>query len=880
MKNKLSKNLIAILITLCTIMSMVTFAFADYNVYKLDVDISHGKNDIYAEEDTPQWSDVLSARLTSKGVKVEPDSVKWYRLITEKRDSKDSTIIIRQKEDRLVGTDLTYTVDKDDIGFCIRCDVTINGQTVSHTTSPVEKKNYGEPVLKVDDNSYYGATDGKIYYLDQRMQYTHNQTDIFDVDNELAILPSGPSTDNLSQNGYSWYVRFKETDTIQQGDWYLFVIMPGAKYSIEDLTLNYNEFTLTSGKDSVTLHTTVTPEHAYIETEEWKSSDESVAVVRRGTVYAVADGTATISYILNEGLADEHIATCDITVENLGNVQYVSFDDEEITLSMTSASLKTALVPTTVAAPDNADYVQTVYSEDTSVVKATMASNNKVFLTAEGPGETNIVTMVTQPNGITLTSVATVIVIDPKVSNDYTWNTDLDKEQKGLTFTFKDFTPDENVTVMLSKGSEENYETVNSKNYTLDKENNKITLSYDYLSSKSYDTYYIKFVIQEKSEKADEVSAKSMFEISNAAFYLVPSDATLNPNNRTIDLIPSTENVEGEKKQLVYEWSSSDETIAKVTAGDGKGTVEGLSNVVDSSSVIITCTAYYKDDKGNANKNQKYGTAHALITVKGFEVLVNAYLGEDSVLLESRDTVSIDKTLKPYIDPESCQDYSEAWTFEDTSTKGSSTTKNVISIDPVSRTITPEREGTATVTYTVTQKGRNGAADIVKTDTCDIRVKLYDFKSYSPTNRSIEAFSKNTISYIIEGIPDDFKVDSDSLIVKVNKSGSTTTSTLKSGTNYSLVINEDGTLTVTLNSSYLKYKTTGVYYITFIFEDGELDSDFTITKATSTSIRRGSAKDAHTGDDNYNIVWIALAGLSLTGGLVLGRKLKKKTGHN
>ena len=77
---------------------------------------------------------------------------------------------------------------------------------------------------------------------------------------------------------------------------------------VSSVSLNYSSLTLTEG-DSFTLTATVSPSNATNKTVTWSSSNTSVATVSKGTVKAVAAGTATIT-----AKAGDKTATCKITV--------------------------------------------------------------------------------------------------------------------------------------------------------------------------------------------------------------------------------------------------------------------------------------------------------------------------------------------------------------------------------------------------------------------------------------------------------------------------------------------------------------------------------------------------------------------------------------
>ena len=125
------------------------------------------------------------------------------------------------------------------------------------------------------------------------------------------------------------------------------------------------------------LTATVSPSNATDKTVTWSSSNSSVATVNRGTVNAVAVGTATIT-----ATASGRTATCEVTVTPKG----VS----SITLDKTTASLdaKDVLTLTATIAPDDADDKTITWtSSDESVAtvengKVTAVGKGKAIITA------------------------------------------------------------------------------------------------------------------------------------------------------------------------------------------------------------------------------------------------------------------------------------------------------------------------------------------------------------------------------------------------------------------------------------------------------------------------------------------------------------------
>ncbi|OAV72339.1 Kappa-carrageenase precursor [Bacteroidales bacterium Barb6] len=78
----------------------------------------------------------------------------------------------------------------------------------------------------------------------------------------------------------------------------------------ESIALSRNAVTLTKG-ETTTLAATVFPENAANKAVTWKSSAPAVATVSGGTVAALAEGTATVRAITNDGY---YIAACTVTI--------------------------------------------------------------------------------------------------------------------------------------------------------------------------------------------------------------------------------------------------------------------------------------------------------------------------------------------------------------------------------------------------------------------------------------------------------------------------------------------------------------------------------------------------------------------------------------
>lgn len=91
---------------------------------------------------------------------------------------------------------------------------------------------------------------------------------------------------------------------------------------VETVTLREKELTLAVGEHASLVYT-VAPDDATDPTVTWSTSNESKATVEDGTVYAVEEGTCTVTVSSNNGKTD----TCFVTIESAGPDFEAIFDE-------------------------------------------------------------------------------------------------------------------------------------------------------------------------------------------------------------------------------------------------------------------------------------------------------------------------------------------------------------------------------------------------------------------------------------------------------------------------------------------------------------------------------------------------------------------------
>jgi uncharacterized protein YjdB len=160
---------------------------------------------------------------------------------------------------------------------------------------------------------------------------------------------------------------------------------------VAGLTLNHSTATLMAG-EALALQATITPSYATDQTVTWTTSDNTVAIVARGVVTAVAPGVAVIT-----AKAGDKEATCVVTVEK----RYVEVMG--ILLSQSTATMTEGdeLTLTATVLPEDADE-KTITWETSNADIATVKDG---VVTAIVPGT---VTITAKAGGRQATCVVTV----------------------------------------------------------------------------------------------------------------------------------------------------------------------------------------------------------------------------------------------------------------------------------------------------------------------------------------------------------------------------------------------------------------------------------------------------------------------------------------
>ena len=179
------------------------------------------------------------------------------------------------------------------------------------------------------------------------------------------------------------------------------------KIAINNLRLDKTELILDVGKDA-TIKVTIDPSNATKKDLEWKSSDESIAIVdSNGKVTAKKEGTATITVRALDG--SETKAICNVNVKAV-KVTKIELNKSEITLKVG----KTTTLKTTKIYPNNATNKGITWSSsDEKVaivdkkgkVKAIKKGNVTITATANDGNNTKAtcqVTIVQPVTGITI----------------------------------------------------------------------------------------------------------------------------------------------------------------------------------------------------------------------------------------------------------------------------------------------------------------------------------------------------------------------------------------------------------------------------------------------------------------------------------------------
>ena len=166
--------------------------------------------------------------------------------------------------------------------------------------------------------------------------------------------------------------------------------------AVEDLSLNYNEISLTVG-ETFTLEESIYPLNATDKTVVWSTSKESVATVENGLVTAVGVGSAIIRVETADGRFE---AECSVRVTG-GTVlaESIELNYTELDLIVGNyGELRATVLPYNTSNPN-----VTWESSDESV--ATVFDG---IITAEGIGEATITAKTKDGSGLSATCVVTV----------------------------------------------------------------------------------------------------------------------------------------------------------------------------------------------------------------------------------------------------------------------------------------------------------------------------------------------------------------------------------------------------------------------------------------------------------------------------------------
>jgi len=175
--------------------------------------------------------------------------------------------------------------------------------------------------------------------------------------------------------------------------------------AVSGVTLDNTSLSVVTGEIKQ-LTVSIQPANATDKTVTWTSSNESVATVENGVIYALKAGTATIMVITNNGA---RTAICQVTVtEPVIVVTGVTLNNLTLTLEVGETETLTATVQPTNAT----DKTVTWTSSDESV--ATVA-NGVVSTLSEG---TSIITVTTNDGNHTATCQVTVTDTNDDKSDD------------------------------------------------------------------------------------------------------------------------------------------------------------------------------------------------------------------------------------------------------------------------------------------------------------------------------------------------------------------------------------------------------------------------------------------------------------------------------
>ena len=190
------------------------------------------------------------------------------------------------------------------------------------------------------------------------------------------------------------------------------------KIAINNLKLDKTELNLDVGKNS-TIKVTIEPLNATKKDLEWKSSDESVAIVKDGKVTGKKEGTETITVRALDG--SETKALCNVNVKAV-KVTKIELNKSEITLKVG----KTTTLKTTKIYPNNATNKGITWSSSDEKV-AIVDKNGKVK--ALKKGNVTIIATAKDGSGIKAKCIVKVIEKEKKI----TTKTEEEKKEKSVT---------------------------------------------------------------------------------------------------------------------------------------------------------------------------------------------------------------------------------------------------------------------------------------------------------------------------------------------------------------------------------------------------------------------------------------------------------------
>lgn len=143
--------------------------------------------------------------------------------------------------------------------------------------------------------------------VDQSIEWASDNKDVATVDANGLVTAHAPGNVKI-------VARSVKNTTMQA---YCMIEVTQDK-SVKGIAMNPSEATIRTGKTK-TLSVVFTPEYAENKKLSWSSDNTKVATVSDGVVTAVANGTATITAISEDG---GYTATCQVTVSDTGSISY------------------------------------------------------------------------------------------------------------------------------------------------------------------------------------------------------------------------------------------------------------------------------------------------------------------------------------------------------------------------------------------------------------------------------------------------------------------------------------------------------------------------------------------------------------------------------